>query len=301
MMTIERMLKSDRVAKALTGLRVSEFQALVPIFEVCLVAHRYAMKPIRKRRVGGGEKGSLATTADKLAYILMYLKIYPTYDVMGFLTDRERGKCCESVQLLLPVLEMALGRKQVLPKRKITSVDEFFRLFPEVKDVFMDGTERPVQKPKNLKRRKKLYSGKKKATTRKTIVVSDEKKRILLMSPTKSGRRHDKRISDKFQITDSVPQHVAIWADTGFKGIEHSHPNSVMPTKATKNNPLTEGQKQNNRVISGVRILSEHAICGFKRLKSASDVYRNRLPNLDDTFNLLAAGLWNFHLQQSAL
>lgn len=301
MMNIQRMLKSERLCKALTGLRISEFQALLPIFESCLVAHRYTIKPIRKRKLGGGKKGALPTGADKLAYILMYLKIYPTYDVMGFLTDRERGKCCESVQLLLPVLEMALGRKQALPKRKITSADEFFRLFPEVKDVFVDGTERRVQKPKNLKKRNRLYSGKKKATTRKTIVMSDDKKRVLLISPTKSGRRHDKRLSDKFQITNSVPQDVAIWTDTGFNGIQHAHRNTIMPTKATKNNPLTEDQKQNNRLISGIRILSEHAIAGIKRLKSASDTYRNRLPNLDDTFNFLAAGIWNFHLQQSSL
>lgn len=74
----------------------------------------------------------------------------------------------------------------------------------------------------------------------------------------------------------------------------------MMPVKATKKKPLTAEQKENNRIISGIRILSEHAIGGMKRLKAASDVYRNRLPNLDDTFNLLAAGLWNFHLAQTA-
>lgn len=301
MLNTQKIFKSNRRSKALTGLSISEFQALEPVFGACLIAHRYQLKPIRKRKLGAGQKGSLPTTADKLAFILMYLKIYPTYDVMGFLTDRERGKCCESVQFLLPVLEMALGRKQVLPKRKISSVDEFFRLFPEVKDVFVDGTERRVQKPKKMKKRNKLYSGKKKATTRKTIVLSDDKKRILLMSPTKSGRRHDKRIADKFQVVQTVPQDVAIWVDTGFQGIQRSHPNTVMPTKSTKNNPLTEDQKQNNRVISGIRILSEHAIGGIKRFKSASDTYRNKLPNLDDTFNLLAAGIWNFHLQNATL
>jgi len=299
-MNIQRILKSNRLSKALTGLSISEFEALLPIFDTCLIAYRHQLKPVRKRKMGGGQKGSLPTTADKLAFILMYLKVYPTYDVMGYLSNRERGKCCESVQFLLPVLEMALGRKQVLPKRKITSADEFFRLYPDVKDVFIDGTERRVEKPKNLKKRNKLYSGKKKATTRKTIVVTDEKKRVLLMSPTKSGRRHDKRISDKFHIIDSVPQDVAIWTDTGFQGIQRSHPKTVMPTKSTKKSPLTKDQRLNNKIISGIRILSEHAIGGVKRLKSANDVYRNKLPNLDDTFNLLAAGIWNFHLQHTA-
>ena len=73
-----------------------------------------------------------------------------------------------------------------------------------------------------------------------------------------------------------------------------------MPAKATKKKPLTYDQKENNRTIAGIRVLSEHAIGGMKRLKAASDVYRNKLPNLDDMFNFLSAGLWNFHLQQTA-
>lgn len=56
-------------------------------------------------------------------------------------------------------------------------------------------------------------------------------------------------------------------------------------------------KKQDNRTISSIRILLEHAIAGIKRLKSASDIYRNRRPNMDDIFTFLVAGLWNLHLQ----
>ncbi len=69
-----------------------------------------------------------------------------------------------------------------------------------------------------------------------------------------------------------------------------------MPKKATKRYPLTHSEKENNRLISGIHILSEHTNAGMKRLKAASDIYRNRLPNMDDALNLLCAGLWNFHL-----
>ena len=295
------LLKNSRVAKAVTGMTPRELQVLLPIFDQCLVQYRYELRPKhkRKRALGGGKKGDLPTTFDKLVFVLMYLKVYPTYDVMGFLTGRQRSKCQASVAQFLPVLEMALGRQLVLPKRKITSPEEFYRLFPEAKEVFIDGTERRTQKPKNLKRRKKLYSGKKKATTRKTIVASDRGKRILVLTPTKSGRRHDKRIADKFSLVQHIPPDIPLWTDTGFQGIQHIHPNVFMPVKATKNHPLTFEQKQNNAIISSIRIVSEHAIGGMKRLKAASDIYRNRLPNLDDTFNLLAAGIWNFHLQQT--
>lgn len=276
-----------------------ELHNLLPAFAESLIRYRFVVKPKgkRQRKLGGGRRGHIPTVMDKLVFVLMYLKTYPTFDVMGFLTGRQRSKCQYSVANLLPVLEMALGTHLVLPKRKISSPEEFFKLFPEIKEVFLDGTERRVQKPKNLKKRNKLYSGKKKATTRKTLVMSDEKRRILLLSPTKSGRRHDKRIADKFGIVSSIPQEVAVWTDTGFQGIQHLHSNTVMPKKSTRGKPLTVAERENNKVISGIRIVSEHAIGGMKRLKAAADVYRNRLPNLDDTFNLLAAGIWNFHLQ----
>lgn len=279
---------------------IEEIEALTPVFSKALTAYRYKLHPQRKRKVGGGQKGKLPTVEDKLVFILMYLKIYPTYDVMGFFTDRDRGKCCRSVQILLPVLEIALGRKLVLPERKAHSLEEVFERFPEIKDVFLDGTERRVQKPKKLKRRNKLYSGKKKSTTRKTVLLATEKKRILFMSKTKSGRRHDKRLSDKEAVVNHIPPNIAVWADTGFQGIQHAHPNIVMPDKASRGRPLTPEQKANNRITAGIRVVVEHAIGGMKRFKAAADVYRNRLPNMDDQMTEVCAGLWNFHLLQTA-
>jgi hypothetical protein len=41
---------------------------------------------------------------------------------------------------LLPVLEAALGYKNVLPERKLRSLEEFWERFPEVKTVIVDGT-----------------------------------------------------------------------------------------------------------------------------------------------------------------
>lgn len=276
----------------MTGLNIKEFEELLPVFSSVLDK---ANKE-RKGWFGQGRKGVLATPTDKLFFILMYLKSYPTVDVLAFLVGFDRSNACRNVQMLLPILQKTLGRKLVLPTRQINSVEEFYQKFPWAKDIFIDGTERRVQKPVSQKRKKRLYSGKKKATTRKTIVVSDEKKRIMILTPTKSGRRHDKRLFDKQIGKDIIPQEVTIWVDTGFQGLQHHHPNIQIPKKATKKQPLTEQEKEGNRLISGIRVLSEHAIAGIKRFNSTTDIYRNRLPNLDDTFNLLAAGLWNYHL-----
>lgn len=299
-MNIRNLLANIRLCKAVAGCSPSEFQALLPSFEQALSSYRKQIAPNRQRAVGGGKKGALPTSADKLAFILIYLKCYPTYDCLAFMTNRDRSRCCRSVHFFVPVLELALGRELVLPKRQIRSPEEFERLFPGIKDVFIDGTERRTQRPKNKKKQNKLYSGKKKATTRKIIIVSSDKRRVLVLTPTKSGRRHDKRLTDKAGIVRAVPANVAIWTDTGFQGMQKEHTKTIMPKKATKGNPLTLAEKAENRVIASFRVLSEHALSGIKRLRASSDVYRNHLPNLDDQFTLLSAGLWNFHLRQMA-
>jgi hypothetical protein len=61
-----------------------------------------------------------------------------------------------------------------------------------------------------------------------------------------------------------VPKEVTIWTDTGFQGIKKQHFNSVLPDKSTKKHPLTENQK-NNRIISGIRVVYEHAITTAKQ------------------------------------
>ncbi len=235
----ERVLKSSHLCQAVFGSSKEEIEKLLPIFSQCLIAYRHQLKPKRKRRLGGGRKGDLPTDMDKLLYILMFLKIYPTYDVLSILSNHQRSKCGDSVNLLLPVLEMTLNRALVLPKRKARSLEEVFERCPELKDVFIDGTERKTQRPRNLKRRKNLYSGKKKSTTRKTIVLSDEKKKIFFMTTTKSWRRHDKKVFDKASLIENIPKRITIWTDTGFIGIQHLHPNCVFPDKTRKNFQLT--------------------------------------------------------------
>lgn len=295
----KQIFSQSRVTQAVLGVSIEEFDKLLSTFSQCLKEHRMKLRPKRKRAIGGGRRGDLPTDEDKLLYILLYLKLYPTYDAMAVLTNHCRSKCGDSVQLLLPVLEMTLNRKLVLPKRGGNSLEKIFQAHPELKDIFIDGTERRVQRPKDLKKRNKLYSGKKKATTRKTVVINDQKKYIHYMSKTKSGRRHDKRIADKEGMLDHIPADVTAWTDTGFMGMQKQHNNTVMPMKATKNKLLTYEQKQCNKLISSIRVVSEHAIGGFKRFKAASDIYRNKLTNFDDLLTEVSIGLWNFHLTQT--
>ena len=294
-MNIQKLSRNPRAVKALTGLQYQEFNDLVPLFEKSLNEIRMK-RPDRKRNVGGGQKGALPDIETKLFFVLFYLKTYPTFDVLGFFFGKERSHSHEAIVLFSKALHKTLGKKFVLPERKINSVEEFIRMFPLVKDVFLDGTERRVQRPKNKKQQTKTYSGKKKTTTRKNIIMTDDNKRVLFLSPTKSGRRHDKRLTDKVSLVEHIPDTVGIWADSGFQGIQHIHPNVSIPKRGSRKNPLTREEKENNHIISSVRVLVEHAIGGIKRFRSVTDVYRNRRGILDDLFMEIASGLWNYNL-----
>jgi hypothetical protein len=284
------------MCKALTGLSVVEFKNLTADFSWNYHEYEVKRRPDRIRKLGGGRDAQLKTLEDKLFYILFYLKVYPTFDLAAFQVGFARSKACEWVHLLLPILETTMKRKFVLPLRKISSPEEFSLLYPEARSIFVDGMERSIQRFKNKKRQQKTYSGKKKQHTKKSIVVSDGLRRVLVLTKARSGRRHDKKLADKDMIFESIPKDTEVFADTGFVGAQRVHSKIHIPKKSSRNNPLTPSDREFNRIISSIRVVVEHAIGGIKRYRCMSDKYRNKKAFIDDHFQLLSAGLWNYHL-----
>ena len=281
---------------ALTGLKVAEFNTLVVDFEWNYKEFEAKRKIERIRKLGGGRTSKLETVREKLFYVLWYMKTYPTFDVASFSVGFARSSACYWMHDLLPILEQTMKRKLVLPVRRISDPEEYFKLFPEAKEVFVDAVERLKQRPKKKKAQQKTYSGKKKMHTRKSVVVSDKNRRILVVTKQKSGRRHDKRLADKESVFEMIPKEIIVFTDTGFQGEQKTHPNICMPKKKSKGNPLTYDEKEMNKVISSYRVLVEHAIGGLKRFRCMGEKLRNHRAYIDDTFILLSAGLWNYHL-----
>ena len=80
-----------------------------------------------------------------------------------------------------------MGKKQVLPERKINSIAEFLEKFPEVKEIIIDGTEGPVQRPKDAEKQTEHYSGKKKRHTRKRVHLKFAMSNYAYYDSTKSS------------------------------------------------------------------------------------------------------------------
>jgi hypothetical protein len=298
MLNIKRAQSSDRLMKALTGLTIAEFERLLLEFSAGLKKAQAKAKKERERAVGGGRRHTLKTPTDKLFFILFYLKCYPTFDLAGLLFDVDRSQAQRWVKALLPVLETVLGWQAVLPQRRIGSIEEFIQRFPAATDVFIDGTERPVQRPQQAKAQQELYSGKQHEHTLKNLVVSDEDRHILCLTQTKPGARQDYYRFKQTGLGEIIPDNVGVWVDLGFVGIVKDYPclQVVIPHKSSKNHPLTPEQKAENRVVSAFRIRVEHTIAGIKRFRCLTDAYRNKGTVLADKFMLIACGLWNYHL-----
>ena len=304
MINIQRAMRNNRIMKSLTGLSRSKFSNLLPYFEIILKEERgKAIKnnKHRQRKAGAGIKHTLDTVESKLFYILFYMKVYPTFDVAGFIFDVDRSQTNRWMHNLLPILEKTLDRKLVLPKRKIKSVEEFLALFPDTKDIFIDGTERVIQRSTDYKQQKLNYSGKKKRHTVKNIVANDEDRKILFITPTTKGSMHDKTIYDKFGIGDIIPNNITQWVDTGFIGIDKRYDIDIqIPKKKPKGKELSDKEKQNNKIISSLRVINEHSIGGIKRLRCVNDVYRNKKANIEDKFMIVSAGVWNLEIEKVA-
>jgi len=307
MLNINRALGDDRLIKALTGFSASEFNELSESFgeefqNEAQVRYETGVElGTRERKPGGGRIGNLEDYAAKLFFTLFYFKCYPTFDTLGFIFDLDKSNANRNIHKLTPILEKALGREMVLPERKIGTVEELLEVFPDVNDLFIDGTERPIQRPKDNDKQKENYSGKKKMHTRKNIIICDKKKRIGYVSPTVNGKRHDYRMfKEEFPPPSVVfPRGVALHMDLGFTGFEKDYPDTIviMPKKKPKGEELTDDARAWNRIVSGFRVLVEHAIGGVKRFRITADKFRNRKDGFDDKVMLVSCGLWNCHLK----
>jgi len=108
---------------------------------------------------------------------------------------------------------------------------------------------------------------------------------------------HDKRQFDKSGLGDKIPKNVTVWTDTGYQGLcNNFNLDHIQPTKQKRGSSLTDEDRKNNKTISSIRIVSEQAICGIKRMRATTDIYRNKIVGTDDKMMLVSAGIWNLFI-----
>ncbi|MEB3335844.1 MAG: transposase family protein [Leptolyngbyaceae bacterium] len=152
-----------------------------------------------------GRKARLHSIESKLFFTLFYLQCYSTFDVWGFVFDLERGRFHRWLYRLQGILETALGKKLVLPERKLESIEQFLERFLGGKEVIFDGTECPVARLNDAQKQKETYSGKKKRHTRKPITGTTLSKPIILLTKARPGKSTTSGNSMKLSESSPFP------------------------------------------------------------------------------------------------
>lgn len=294
-----QFLKKNLAAfQCFTGLNLAAFYELLPSFEQAYEADldRRDKERTRKRQRerGGGRNGALSGSENKLLFILFYFKVYPVQEVQGYVFGMGQTQAGEWIHRLTPILNQALGYEKQLPARKAQDIKQVLKMCPDL-EFIIDGTERPIRRPKSKKKQEDNYSGKKKRHMVKNNVVTEKRtKKVKVLSATVEGKKHDKKLADEQEIP--FPKGSKVWQDTGFQGYGPEGVTTYQPMKKPKGKELTTEQKQKNKELSAERIGVEHSIGGVKVFRIVHDTFRNFREEFDDLVMETACGLHNWRL-----
>ena len=241
---------------ALTGLTHREFKVLLPRFRSCFLKRmrRYTLKGKkhsgqRCRRYVEYCNSPLQTMENKLMFILVYLRKGTTQDFFGAIFNMSQPVANKWIHILHPCLNQALADLGERPARRVAEL----HLSPKEGQVFFqDGTERPIERPKDPDLQRLFYSGKKKKHCIKNNVLVSQQAKILLLTPTCEGKKHDKKIADETGLV--LPRGSSLYQDLGFLCFSVLDVTMIQPIKKPRGKELTPEQKESNRQISSVRV-----------------------------------------------
>ena len=296
MLSYDQMKDNPKVLLAFTGHTQAEFEELLDAFTKAWDQMDQEQKAHqkRKRQPGGGRPAQLKTMADRLLFILFYLKTYPLQEVQAYLFSLSQGQANEWIHRLAKVLKRALADLGHLPEREGERLVEVLRE-NETLAFAQDGSERRRHRPKDEEKQKAHYSGKKKAHTVKNhLVVQPESRRVCYLSPTVPGKKHDKKLADESDLR--FPTLATLEQDTGFQGFDREQVILLQPKKKPRGKALSIGEQFVNRCISSGRTIVENVIAGIKRCRIVKDVLRNWKSDFDDLIMELACGLHNMRV-----
>lgn len=295
---MEKALLADRRMRALTGMDGAAFVKLEKRFTRVLTeataSQTRAGQP-RQRAAGAGPKGALPTARAQLFFILFYLKAYPTQDVMGYFFGLSQPQVCARVAQLLPLLKTLLQAE--LPARHGRDLTEVLVHLPEVQEVLIDGTERPIARPNHKGRRDRHYSGRRKRTTIKNVLATAGG-RIVLLTPTVPGRRHDKAEADRARVRLNAS--MRLLGDSGFQGYKAGAARVCTPRKKPRKRPLHWQHRRANRKLAQERVAVEHTLASVKRLGILRQPLRAKRPGLADQVMLIGCALHNYRQDHQA-
>jgi len=321
MITHTKLIQRPSAFKSLTGMSVSAFE---PLFEAFVVAHltRLQQTPTkrngqpRKRAVGCGRPHT-HSLRDRLVMALVWLRMYPTYEMLGFFFSLHKTNARHNVEdVLETLLEMTVFgfERPAKERHKLSSLQAVMDAFPEVALV-IDTKEQRIRRPSGSGEdsspkdptalpsdQRPYFSGKKKAHTLKTQVAVRPDGLIEAVSESVPGSTHDLTLLRKTKLLEKLEPDEGAMLDKAYDGIENDHPDLPLyvPFKARRNRPLTEEEKIYNAFLSAYRIVVEHTNAQLQKYQALAQVFRHDRNKHSRTVRVVA-GLVNRQIEMQPL
>jgi hypothetical protein len=275
----ERLRAYPTVFRAMTGLTITAFDALVVDLLPAFHADRLRRldRPGRRRGVGGGDHFDL-DPADLFLLTIVWLRRYPTQEVLGYLFRVSDPTALRAVARCLPLLERSGRDAMRMPDPGRGRRRELPQLLAEMPGlaVVVDTFERRIQRPRHHQRA--YYSGKKKQHTLKSqVAVDEETGRVADVAESRPGRWADLRVLRRSGLRRRLPGGLGAPGDLAYVGIADWHPEGLGATQRRKprGQARPEEDRKSNRAFSRRRIVVEHAIGRMRRYQALSQSDRH--------------------------
>lgn len=276
---LDHLRNHPAVFRHLTGLTVAAFDALAAdVVPAVQAAHRKTLdRPDRRRAIGAGGEFGL-TTADQVLLAVVWLRQYPTQEVLGFLFGVSDSTALRAVRRCLPVLEQAGKDTMRMPDPGAGRRKNLPALLADTPGlvVVIDTFEQRTHRPK--RRQRAYYSGKKKAHTLKSQVgVDEESGRLVDVSDSVPGPWADIKLLKKSRLLKRLPAGVGGIGDLAYVGIADLHPDGLgaAPRRKPRGKDRPPADRRYNRAFSRRRIVVEHAIGRLRRYQALTQVDRH--------------------------
>jgi hypothetical protein len=271
----------SQVFQAMTGLRVSEFDGLVDnVLPMYAAAEEARLdRPDRERALGAGHPFEL-NERDHLLLTVVWLRVYPTHEVLGYLFGVSDSTVSRLIQRVLPVLEQAGRDTMRMPdpgKNRRRTLDALLQDTPELA-VVIDTFEQRVQRPRDKDEADGLDSGKKKQHTLKSqVAVDEETGQVVDIADSVAGRKADIKLLEESDLLNRLPDGIGGIGDCAYQGIADLHPHGLgaSPRKKPRGKPRPPEDAAYNTAFSRRRIIVENTIGRLRRYQSITQTDRN--------------------------
>src|SRR5262245_66487234 len=198
MFTYESLSRCPNAFQSLTGMTPADFEHLLTDFTAAQQRRHAQSRTTRRgqprQRTAGAGHPHRHDVRHRLLMALVWLRVYPTYELLGFFFGLHKRNAQLNVRDALAVLDTLDDFPFDRPDRdrqKLGSLTAVRTAFPEVR-VLIDSQEQRVNRPTGHDAQKPYYCGKKKAHTLKTQVVVDPCGRIESVGDSvPGGANHD--------------------------------------------------------------------------------------------------------------